>query len=282
MMCRMVLGWTSKSTNVMTMFFNEWEKICDDGFGYYVKTSGGYEYLVKAPHNSIYKSREGIRTFMLHCRQKTSGTKEDNSGEENHPFLSEDNRFLLTHNGGVSSVDKLKAILVKRGHKFKTEVDSEFLLHSFEDVVSDRQISEKVVKEWIRTLNTNGVCGTVNVIVLDRTTDDWFAYSDGSIEVIKLVESNDLFVGTNSIPFGNVPIFTMKLATGSAIFGNKSRILQIIDVGKVGWQMESHGYSGVGWEKDRDSYWERVIEYNKNRQTLAHSTYGTMEGWSDS
>jgi hypothetical protein len=73
----------------------------------------------------------------------------------------------------------------------------------------------------------------------------------------------------------------MKLATGSAIFGNKSRILQIIDVGKVGWQMESHWYSGVGWEKDMDSYWERVIEYNKNRQVLAHSTYGTIEGWSD-
>ena len=23
-------------------------------------------------------------------------------------------------------------------------------------------------------------------------------------------------------------------------------------------------------------------KYNKNRQTLAHSTYGTIEGWSDS
>jgi hypothetical protein len=279
----MVLGWTSKSTNIMTMFFNEWEKICDDGFGYYIKTSGGYEYVLKAPHNSIYKSHSGIRTFMLHCRQKTSGTKEDNSGEENHPFLSEDNRFLLTHNGCVTSMDKMKEILVKKGHKFKTVVDSEFLLHSFEDIISDRQISEKIVEEWIRTLNTNGICGTINVIVLDRTTNDWFAYSDGSIEVMKPIESNDLFVGTNSIPFGNVPIFTMKISTGDAIFGNKSKITRILGVGKVGWQAGNYGYTNTGWQRDSDDYWSRVVEYNKRRQgmvgTAVCTEYGTMREW---
>jgi hypothetical protein len=220
---------------------------------------------------------------MLHCRQKTSGTKEDNSGEENHPFLSEDNRFLLTHNGCVTSMDKMKEILVKKGHKFKTVVDSEFLLHSFEDIISDRQISEKTVEEWIRTLNANGICGTINVIVLDRTTNDWFAYSDGSIEVMKPIESNDLFVGTNSIPFGNVPIFTMKISTGDAIFGNKSKITRILGVGKVGWQAGNYGYTNVGWQRDSDDYWSRVVEYNKRRQavirTAACSEYGTMREW---
>jgi hypothetical protein len=259
------------------MFFNEWEKVCDDGFGYYIKTSGGYEYLLKAPHNSVYKSHKGIHTFMLHCRQKTSGQKEGNGGEENHPFLSEDQRLLLVHNGNVTSMEKMKAKLVKKGHKFQTNVDSEFLLHTFDEVIGDRQINEKIVQEWIRTLNENGICGTVNVIVLDRITDDWFAYSDGSIEVMKPVESNDLFVGTNSIPFGDVPIFTIKLSTGHAIFGNKSKITRILDVGKVGWQVGHYGYTNTGWNREGDDYWSRVIEYNKKRAN-ARTAYGSAVG----
>lgn len=255
----MVLGFTAKSTTVMSQFFNSWEKICDDGFGYYIRTSGGYEYLLKAPHNCVFKTRQGVRTFMLHCRQKTSGSKDENGGEENHPYLSEDQRFLLVHNGHMTNYEETKKKLIAKGHKFESSVDSEFLLHSFEEVIGKRGITEKVVKEWIQWLNKRQVSGTVNVIMLDRTTDEWFAYSDGSIEVMKPIASNDLFVGTNSIPFKDIPVFTFDLKTGKAIFGKRSIIISIEDVGKIGTHYAGYGYYENGqWAKENDMVWRRI------------------------
>lgn len=255
-MCRMVLGFTARTTTTMTMFFNEWEKVCDDGFGYYCKTAKGYEYLLKAPNNQIYKTRRGVRTFMLHCRQKTSGAKENNGGEENHPFISEDQRLLLVHNGHVTNYEKMRTWLIKRGHKFESEVDSEFLLHSFEEFIGNRRVCGKLVKAYIEWLNKNQVSGTINIIVLDRLTMEWFAYSDGSIEVMQPIASKDLFVGTNSVPFSGIPVFTFDLKSGFAIFGIRNKILSIEDVGKIGFAVSGYGYYSNGaYKSEEDDFW---------------------------
>lgn len=242
----------------MSQFFNDWERVCDDGFGYYVRTSGGFEYLLKAPHNVVFRTRKGVKTFLLHCRQKTSGSKEENGGEENHPFISENQRYLLVHNGHVTNYEETRKKLIAKGHKFESAVDSEFLLHSFEEVIGDRSIDEKMVKEWIQWLNKRQIGGTVNIIVLDRTTDEWFAYSDGSIEVMKPICSNDLFIGTNSSPFKDGHVFTFDVRSGFAIFGKRSEIISIEQIGKLGYQTGGYGYYENGqWARERDVAWRR-------------------------
>ena len=246
-MCRMLLGITSRPTTVMDMFFADWSKTCNDGFGYWVKTTKNNEYILKAPSNEVYKTHKGIRSFMLHCRQQTTGDKEPN-GNENHPYLSENNRLLLSHNGHVTNIEKDTKMLIRLGHKFKSHVDSEFLLHSLEYILQDRKLSVKTIKEWIDWLNDEHITGSMNVLVLDRTSMDWFAYSDGSIEVMKPIDSNDIFIGSSSYPFGDIPIFKFDLKTGYAILGNNNKIKIIKDVGRIGYSstVTKYGYDSKG------------------------------------
>ena len=247
-MCRMILGWTQKPTMLMHTFFNEWEKHQTDGFGYYCRTSHGNEYLLKSPYNEAFKMRRGIRTFLLHCRMKTSGDKNGNGGgEENHPFLSEDQSLLLTHNGNLYGHKGLRKHLRKTfHHEFKSKVDSEVLLHLFEEYHKKWGMTIQSVKQWLKVLNNFNVTGSANVLCLNRETMDWFAYSEGSIVVLKPLASKDLFVGSDDVPLGEIPFFKFSLKTGYAIIGHKNSILRIDHIGNIGSHVGGYGYYGTG------------------------------------
>lgn len=247
-MCRMCLGFTSKPTDLMHSFFNTWEKRQTDGFGYYCQTSTGREYLLKSPFNEAFKMRRGIKTFLLHCRLKTSGDKNGNGGgEENHPFLSEDESLLLAHNGCLTGYKSLRKHLIKSfHHKFASKVDSEVLLHLFEQYHKKYGMTVQAVKKWLDILNKFNITGSANVLCLNRDTMDWFAYSEGSIVVLKPLSSKDLFVGSDDVPLGDTPFFRFKLKSGYCIIGNRNKILQIEHVGNIGNHFNNYGYYGAG------------------------------------
>ena len=247
-MCRMCLAFTNKPTQLMHTFFNTWEKRQSDGFGYYCKSSHGNEYMLKSPHNEAFKMRRGIKTFLLHCRQKTSGLKDGNGGgEENHPFISEDESLLLTHNGCLSGYKGLRKHLTKTfKHKFASAVDSEVLLHLFEEYNKKWGMSVMSVKQWLKVLNKFNVFGTANVLCLNRETMDWFAYSEGSIVVLKPLSSKDLFVGSDDVPLGEMPFFKFDVKSGYCVIGHKNRIVRIDHIGNLGSQFSNYGYYGTG------------------------------------
>jgi len=244
----MVLGFTNRPTMLMHTFFNKWQERQTDGFGYYCKSSHGNEYMLKSPYNEAFKMRRGIRTFLLHCRLKTSGEKHGNGGgEENHPFLSEDKSLMLSHNGCLSGYKGLRKHLRKRfGHKFASKVDSEVLLHLFEQYHKKYGMTVQAVKEWLRVLNGFNVTGSANVLCLNRNTMDWFAYSEGSIVVLKPLESKDVFVGSDDIPLDSIPFFKFSLKSGYCIIGHKNRILNIEHIGNIGTHVGNYGYHGQG------------------------------------
>jgi len=265
-MCRMCLGFTQKPTDIMHQFFNSWEKRQTDGFGYYCKTSHGNEYLLKSPYNEAFKMRRGIRIFLLHCRLKTSGEKHGNGGGvENHPFLSENQTLLLSHNGMLSGYKGLRKHLIKSfHHKFASKVDSEVLLHLFEDYHKKYGMTVKAVKEWLRVLNKFNVTGTANVLCLNRTNMEWMAYSEGSIVVIKPLGSKDLFVGSDDVPLGDIPFFKFSLKSGYCIIGKKNKILSIEQVGNIGSHVNNYGYYGVGSYSNVKEFGRKTTRFLKD------------------
>ena len=262
-MCRMVLGFTSKPTQMMHTFFNDWEKGQPDGFGYYVRTSKHNEYMLKSPRNDKFKMRRGVKTFMLHCRLKTSGyTVTNGNGEENHPFISEDKTLLLTHNGYLMGYKSLKKHLRKGfGHKFASVVDSEVLLHLFENYYKKWGISYKSVSKWLSTLNKFNVSGQMNVIVYDRINFRWFAFSEGSIVVIKPVYSKDLFIASDARPIKDTPVFTFELPSGHYVLGTKNKIE---DIGKIGNLGTHYNYKAVN---------SNIVKYRKPKRYAEYDEY---------
>ncbi len=53
------------------------------------------------------------------------------------PIYNEDNTKLVVFNGEIYNYKEIKEKLVKRGHKFKTDADTEVLLHGYEEYGND-------------------------------------------------------------------------------------------------------------------------------------------------
>ncbi|TCN64567.1 glutamine--fructose-6-phosphate transaminase (isomerizing) [Acetobacteroides hydrogenigenes] len=66
-----------------------------------------------------------------HTRWATHGIPSD---ANSHPHTSGDGRIALVHNGIIENYLTLKADLLKKGHVFKSETDTEVLVHFIEDI----------------------------------------------------------------------------------------------------------------------------------------------------
>ena len=49
------------------------------------------------------------------------------------PIYNEDKTLVLTFNGEIYNYRELRKVLIKKGHKFYTDTDSEVLVHGFEE-----------------------------------------------------------------------------------------------------------------------------------------------------
>jgi len=65
-----------------------------------------------------------------HTRWATHGKPDDLNA---HPHLSGDGSLSLVHNGIIENYATIKQALIDRGHTFKSETDTEVLIHLIEE-----------------------------------------------------------------------------------------------------------------------------------------------------
>ena len=61
----------------------------------------------------------------------------DLSANAKQPMFNEDHSLVLVFNGEIYNFQKLRKDLIKKGHKFKSQGDSEVILHLYEDHQTD-------------------------------------------------------------------------------------------------------------------------------------------------
>ena len=95
-----------------------------------------------------------------HTRWATHGPPSD---KNSHPHLDQSGKIAVVHNGVIENYDALKQRLLKAGHTFKSDTDTEVLAHLIGDYYEKRKIGNR--KSAIGNELTQAVCDALREVI---------------------------------------------------------------------------------------------------------------------
>ncbi len=155
------------------------------------KTKGKVSNLEDSVENKNINGHVG----MGHTRWATHGEPND---ENAHPHLSQSGNLAVIHNGIIENYATIKEELIKRGHTFSSDTDTEVLIHLIEDVQLNENIS---IDEAVR-LALNQVIGAYAIVILVKNEPaKLIAARKGSPLVVGIgSEPGEYFMASDATP----------------------------------------------------------------------------------
>jgi glucosamine--fructose-6-phosphate aminotransferase (isomerizing) len=130
-----------------------------------------------------------------HTRWATHGVPNDVNA---HPHLSGDGNLSLIHNGIIENYATLKEALIGQGHTFKSDTDTEVLVHFIEDIMSK---TGSDLFEAVRVALCE-VVGAYAIVVMDRRQPGRLVCAKKSSPlVIGIGTEGDYFIASDATPF---------------------------------------------------------------------------------
>lgn len=155
-----------------------------------LKKKGKVNELVKHINGQSIKGTIGIG----HTRWATHGLPTDINA---HPHASQNNEIVLIHNGIIENYDSIKEELINRGHVFKSETDTEVLVHFIHEIKKSENLS---LFEAVRIV-LNEVIGAYAIVVMDRNNpDQLIAAKKSSPLVIGIADNNEFYIASDATP----------------------------------------------------------------------------------
>ncbi|HRI58555.1 MAG TPA: glutamine--fructose-6-phosphate transaminase (isomerizing), partial [Saprospiraceae bacterium] len=130
---------------------------------------------------------------MGHTRWATHGKPDDTNA---HPHVSGNGRLVLIHNGIIENYALLKSSLTNLGHTFKSETDTEVLVHLIEEV---QQAENLPLEEAVRQALTQ-VHGAYAIVVMDREDPEKLVAARKSSPLVIGIGENEFLVASDATP----------------------------------------------------------------------------------
>ena len=128
-----------------------------------------------------------------HTRWATHGLPNDVNA---HPHFSGDGEIVLVHNGIIENYDVIKKELLKRGHEFKTETDTEVLVHLIEEIKNKSQVS---LEEAVR-MALNEVHGAYAIVVLSTHEPNKIIAAKKSSPLVIGMGEDEYYLASDATP----------------------------------------------------------------------------------
>ncbi len=128
-----------------------------------------------------------------HTRWATHGEPNTTNA---HPHVSESKNLAIIHNGIIENYASLKTELIKRGHQFLSDTDTEVLIHLIEDI----QLNEKTdIVEAVR-IALNQVIGAYAIVIASKENPDMLIAARKSSPMVVGIGENEFFLASDASP----------------------------------------------------------------------------------
>ena len=113
---------------------------------------------VKDLENLVKKKSLSGSLGIAHCRWATHGAPNQTNA---HPHLDCKGEIAVVHNGIIENYAELKQILIKEGHKFRSQTDTEVIPHLIEKFYKNSTL-EKAVMRAVNLLSGSFAIGVIS------------------------------------------------------------------------------------------------------------------------
>jgi len=128
-----------------------------------------------------------------HTRWATHGAPNDVNA---HPHKSGNGRLAIIHNGIIENYDSLKKELIKRGHIFESDTDTEVLIHLIEEIITKDNVS---LEDAVR-YSLNEVIGAYAIVIIDKENPNKLIAARNSSPLVIGIGTDEFFVASDATP----------------------------------------------------------------------------------
>jgi glucosamine--fructose-6-phosphate aminotransferase (isomerizing) len=144
--------------------------------------------------NHVGKKSTAGTVGIGHTRWATHGPPND---ENAHPHISGNGKLTIIHNGIIENYSPLKKELQNRGHVFKSDTDTEVLIHLIENVQKTEGVE---LFEAVR-IALNEVIGAYAIVILSEDNpDQLIAAKKSSPLVIGIANKGEYYLASDATP----------------------------------------------------------------------------------
>ena len=128
-----------------------------------------------------------------HTRWATHGEPSDRNA---HPHLSSDKKLAIIHNGIVENYASIKEDLIRKGHVFESDTDSEVVLHFIEEIKKSNDCS---LEEAVR-LALSKIVGAYAIVILSKDTPTQLIAARKGSPLVIGIGKNEYFLASDATP----------------------------------------------------------------------------------
>lgn len=128
-----------------------------------------------------------------HTRWATHGEPND---VNSHPHYSQTQNLVMIHNGIIENYASIKEGLIKRGHTFLSQTDTEVLIHLIEDIQTHEGM--KVGNAVQAALNQ--IIGAYALVVLDKNDPNTIIAAKKGSPMVIGIGDDDFFIASDASP----------------------------------------------------------------------------------
>lgn len=162
--------------------------LIDNGLNLY-KTHGKVSDLEELVKDKDLSGTVGI----AHTRWATHGEPNDVNA---HPHFSGSKNLAIIHNGIIENYASLKQELLKRGHVFVSETDTEVLIHLVEDI----QLNESIKLEEALQIALNQVVGAYAIVIINKNDPDTLVVARKGSPLVIGIGEKEFYIASDASP----------------------------------------------------------------------------------